>query len=106
MKRGMAEEAAQIRKSLLDHLETGSLHFLLQTASISSDLKVVCLCLMEAAELGTETKTVSKMLKDKTDTSLLLHRPLTFGWRSWRHLVRLDISCLCSSSLQIIKQRL
>ena len=73
MKRGMAEEAAQIRKSLLDHLETGSLHFLLQTASISSDLKVVCLCLMEAAELCTETKTVSKMLKDKTDTSLLLH---------------------------------
>ena len=73
MKRGMAEEAAQIRKSLLDHLETGSLHFLLQTASISSDLKVVCLCLMEAAELCTETETVSKMLKDKTDTSLLLH---------------------------------
>ena len=74
MKRGMAEEAAQIRKSLLDHLETGSLHFLLQTASISSDLlKVVCLCLMEAAELCTETKTMSKMLKDKTDTSLLLH---------------------------------
>ena len=29
--------------------------------------------MMEAAELGTETKTVSKMLKDKTDTSLLLH---------------------------------
>ena len=28
---------------------------------------------MEAAELGTEPKTVSKMLKDKTDTSLLLH---------------------------------
>ena len=73
MKRRMAEEDAQIWKSRLDHLETGSLHFLLQTTYISSDLKVACLCLMEAAELGTETKTVSKMLKDKTDTSLLLH---------------------------------
>ena len=82
MKRGMAEEAAQIRKSLLDHLETGSLHFLLQTASISSDLKVVCLCLMEAAELCTETKTMSKMLKDKTDTSLLHLLSLVFHPKS------------------------
>jgi len=82
MERGMAEEAKQIRKSLLDHLESDSLHFLLQTASVSSDLKVVCLCLMEAAELCTETKTVSKMLKDKTDTSLLHLLSLVFHPKS------------------------
>ena len=71
--------------------------------------------LMEAADLGTKTKTVSKMLKDKTDTSLLLHMlSLVFHPKS-RVLVleKLKASsetghiiCLYSSSLQIIKQRL
>ena len=78
----MAEEAAQIQISLLDHLETGSLHFFLQTGSISSDLNVICPCLMDAAGLCTETKSVSKMLKDKTDTSLLHLLSLVFHLKS------------------------
>ena len=50
----LAEEAAQIKESFLAQLWTGSLQFLIQTASLSSDLKLVCFCLMEAAVLCTE----------------------------------------------------
>ena len=34
------------------------------------DLKLVCLCLMEAAVLCTENKTICKVLKEKSDTSI------------------------------------
>ena len=64
--------------------------------------------------LGTATKTVSKVLKDTSDISVLRHMlSLVFHPKSrvlvlekLKDLVRLDISCLYSSSLQIIKQRL
>ena len=71
MERGFAVEASELKQSLLEHLGTNSLNFLLLTASSSSDLKIVCLCLQEAACLCQEGKNVSKILKDKTDPSLL-----------------------------------
>jgi len=71
MERGFAAEAAELKQSLLDHLGTDSLHFLLLTAASSSDLKIVCLCLQEAACLCEESKNVSRILKDKSDPSLL-----------------------------------
>jgi len=78
MERGLAEEAKQLKEGLLEHLGTGSLHFLLETASSSTDLKVVCLCLLEAAGICTESKSVSRMLKDKADPSLLHLLSLVF----------------------------
>eukprot|EP00092_Neocalanus_flemingeri_P002849 GFUD01003047.1.p1 GENE.GFUD01003047.1~~GFUD01003047.1.p1 ORF type:complete len:1487 (+),score=586.22 GFUD01003047.1:576-4463(+) len=82
LERGMAEEAAQIKDSVLGLLGAGFPQFLLETASRSSDLKIVCLCLQEVSVLCTENKTTTRVLKDKSDTSLLHLLSLVFNPKS------------------------
>jgi len=71
LERGFAVEATELKQSLIDHLGLGALQFLLLTASSSVDLKIVCLCLMEATNLCQDSKNMSKILKDKSDPSIL-----------------------------------
>ena len=92
LERGMSEEAAQNKESLLTQLGPRSLQFLLQTASLSLDLKLV----WDNPAIQDRTcadipRDFHRACKEKSDTSILHLLSFVFNYKS---MVQIAEGCL------------
>ena len=92
LERGMSEEAAQNKESLLTQLGPRSLQFLLQTASLSLDLKLVWDNPAIQARKGADIpRDFPWACKEKSDTSILHLLSFVFNYKS---MVQIAEGCL------------
>ena len=92
LERGMSEEAAQNKESLLTQLGPRSLQFLLQTASLSLDLKLVWDNPAIQDRTGADIpRDFPRACKEKSDTSILHLLSFVFNYKSMAQIAEVEV---------------